>query len=125
MRIGGSRRNHEPVRGVIQATQIERDIKRLPGIAENVKLGTLEGFDTAEAYSKNAPYFGAIVGRVANRIGNAAFTLEVPSGAWADLVDRRLLRVQQLELRAGLLGQPGRGNARHVPRRGSGTALER
>jgi lipoprotein-releasing system permease protein len=26
----------------------EQDIKRLPGIADNVKLGTLEGFDTAE-----------------------------------------------------------------------------
>lgn len=26
----------------------ERDIKRLPGVAENVKLGTLDGFDVAE-----------------------------------------------------------------------------
>jgi lipoprotein-releasing system permease protein len=26
----------------------ERDIKRLPGVAENVRLGTLDGFDTAE-----------------------------------------------------------------------------
>jgi aldose 1-epimerase len=34
------------------------------------------GFDTLDGYLSGAPYFGAIVGRVANRIGNAAFTLE-------------------------------------------------
>ena len=35
------------------------------------------GFDNLDAYvTGNNPYFGAIVGRVANRIGNAQFTLE-------------------------------------------------
>ena len=34
------------------------------------------GFDTFDGYLKNAPYFGAIVGRVANRIANAEFMLE-------------------------------------------------
>ena len=34
------------------------------------------GFDNLDGYMKNNPYFGAIVGRVANRIGNAQFTLE-------------------------------------------------
>ena len=34
------------------------------------------GFESLEGYLGNPPYFGAIVGRVANRIGNAEFTLE-------------------------------------------------
>jgi len=34
------------------------------------------GFETLDAYVKGNPYFGAIVGRVANRIRNAEFTLE-------------------------------------------------
>jgi aldose 1-epimerase len=33
------------------------------------------GFETLDGYLKGAPYFGAIVGRVANRIANAEFTL--------------------------------------------------
>ena len=33
------------------------------------------GFDTLEGYLGEHPYFGAIVGRYANRIGNAKFTL--------------------------------------------------
>jgi aldose 1-epimerase len=34
------------------------------------------GFENLDGYLKGHPYFGAIVGRVANRIGNAAFDLE-------------------------------------------------
>ena len=34
------------------------------------------GFDTPDGYLAAHPYFGAIVGRVANRIGNATFTLD-------------------------------------------------
>jgi aldose 1-epimerase len=34
------------------------------------------GFDSLDGYLKGGPYFGAIVGRVANRIANAAFALE-------------------------------------------------
>ncbi len=34
------------------------------------------GFDTFEPYSTHSPHFGAIPGRVANRIGNARFTLD-------------------------------------------------
>ena len=34
------------------------------------------GFDNLDGYLAGHPYFGAIVGRVANRIGNAEFTLE-------------------------------------------------
>ena len=36
----------------------------------------VSGFDTLDGYLTNASYFGAIVGRVANRIGNAAFALD-------------------------------------------------
>jgi aldose 1-epimerase len=34
------------------------------------------GFESIEGYEKKSPYFGSIVGRVANRIKNAAFELE-------------------------------------------------
>jgi aldose 1-epimerase len=34
------------------------------------------GFESLDGYVKNTPYFGAIVGRVANRIRNAEFMLE-------------------------------------------------
>ena len=34
------------------------------------------GYETAAEYVKASPYFGATVGRVANRIQNAAFELE-------------------------------------------------
>jgi aldose 1-epimerase len=44
------------------------------------KTGTLAdvvlGFENLEGYIKSSPYFGAIVGRVANRIMNAEFTLD-------------------------------------------------
>ena len=34
------------------------------------------GFDTLEGYLGNNPYFGALIGRYANRIGDARFTLD-------------------------------------------------
>jgi aldose 1-epimerase len=34
------------------------------------------GFDQFEHYPKYSPFFGAIVGRVANRIGGSKFTLD-------------------------------------------------
>ncbi len=34
------------------------------------------GFDSAKPYVKGVPYYGAIVGRYANRIGNGQFTLD-------------------------------------------------
>ena len=34
------------------------------------------GFDTIEGYQANDPFFGAIIGRYGNRIGNAQFTLD-------------------------------------------------
>ena len=41
------------------------------GVLEDVALG----FDSIEGYEVNKPAFGAIIGRVANRISNASFTL--------------------------------------------------
>ena len=41
------------------------------------KLGDVVlGFDNVDDYVKKSPYFGSIVGRVANRIANATFTLD-------------------------------------------------
>src|SRR5450432_141823 len=34
------------------------------------------GFDDVASYEKSSPYFGAVIGRVANRISDASFTLE-------------------------------------------------
>ena len=34
------------------------------------------GFDDIAGYEKSSPYFGAVIGRVANRISDASFTLE-------------------------------------------------
>jgi len=40
------------------------------------KRSVVLGFDSFEPYPLHSPYFGAAVGRVANRIGNARFTLD-------------------------------------------------
>ena len=54
--------------GIISAIRVP-DRKNNPG---DVVLG----FDTLEAYLGDHPYFGALVGRVCNRIGNSRFELE-------------------------------------------------
>jgi aldose 1-epimerase len=41
-----------------------------------VKSSIIIGFDSLQTYLKQPPYFGALVGRYANRIGNAKFTLD-------------------------------------------------
>jgi aldose 1-epimerase len=40
------------------------------------KTDIVLGFDNLEAYSKDHPYFGSTVGRYANRISNAKFTID-------------------------------------------------
>ena len=40
------------------------------------RADVVAGFEALDGYLKGGPYFGAMVGRVANRIANAAFTLE-------------------------------------------------
>jgi aldose 1-epimerase len=46
------------------------------GVAGNITLGfpSLDGY-RGEAFLKSGPYFGALIGRYGNRIGNAKFTL--------------------------------------------------
>ncbi len=43
---------------------------------DGTKADIALGFKDAEAYAKNASYFGASVGRFANRIGKGRFTLD-------------------------------------------------
>lgn len=40
------------------------------------KRSVVLGFDTLDAYEKHSPHFGALAGRVANRIANASFELD-------------------------------------------------
>lgn len=42
------------------------------GVADDITLG----YDTTEAYAKNGTYFGVLVGRYANRIAKAKFSLD-------------------------------------------------
>jgi aldose 1-epimerase len=48
---------------------------RVPDKSGRVEEVTL-GYDSLEAYIRNNPYFGAIIGRYGNRISNGSFTLE-------------------------------------------------
>jgi len=54
------------------ATLVSLEARDRDGRLADVTLG----FDRAEAYAKNGLYAGAIVGRFANRIANAAFALD-------------------------------------------------
>src|SRR3954447_20364183 len=50
----------------------ELDVPHRSGKASDVVLG----FDTLEGYLAGHPYFGSTVGRVANRVGGAKFSLD-------------------------------------------------
>lgn len=58
------------------ATIVELNIVDKEGKKEDCVLG----FDTVQEYSRESrdenPYFGCVVGRVANRIGGASFVLD-------------------------------------------------
>jgi aldose 1-epimerase len=54
------------------ATVTELHVPDRTGALADVVLG----FDNLDGYAAGGPYFGAIVGRVANRIANARFTLD-------------------------------------------------
>jgi aldose 1-epimerase len=63
---------------------LEVRVTNFGGIVESLRVpdknGKMEdvvlGFDSIDGYLDNSPYFGAIVGRYANRIANGAFTLD-------------------------------------------------
>ena len=71
------------VRHRLMQPDMEVEIWNYGGIINDVRVkdrsGKLEsvvlGFDTLAAYKKHSPYFGAIVGRVAGRIGQARFSI--------------------------------------------------
>ena len=63
---------------------VEAQITNYGGIITSIKVPNakgesgdiVHGFETLEGYQGNQPYFGCIVGRYANRIGGARFTLD-------------------------------------------------
>ncbi len=63
---------------------MEVDIINYGGIITSIRIpdrhkrpgDIVLGFDSLDGYLGDHPYFGAIIGRVANRIGRASFTLE-------------------------------------------------
>ncbi|MCB0496807.1 MAG: galactose mutarotase [Cyclobacteriaceae bacterium] len=64
--------------------KLEASVTNYGGILVSLKVpdrtGKLEdivlGYDNLEGYLKETPYYGAIIGRFANRIANGSFTLE-------------------------------------------------
>jgi aldose 1-epimerase len=62
---------------VLKVTNYGTIITELHVPDRNGKLADIvHGFDNLDAYLKKTPYFGATVGRIANRIKDAKFTLE-------------------------------------------------
>ena len=61
------------------------------------------GFDNLNAYLAGHPYFGAIVGRVANRIGSARFSLEGSSRALRTAPPSRQGKMRSGTIRAATL----------------------
>lgn len=69
---------------LVSATGVEIDIInwgavirdwRVPATTGQKPRSVVLGFDTFDPYPQHSPYFGAIAGRVANRIANGRFTL--------------------------------------------------
>jgi aldose 1-epimerase len=66
------------------ANQVEIKITNYGGIVTSIKLpdkngksdDVVLGYNNLQEYVNNNPYFGSIVGRYGNRIGNAKFTLD-------------------------------------------------
>ncbi|MGA3188384.1 MAG: aldose epimerase family protein [Bryobacteraceae bacterium] len=58
---------------------MEATITNYGGRVVSLKVGGVDvvlGFDSLEGYLNDNPYFGALIGRYANRIGHAQFTLD-------------------------------------------------
>jgi len=65
----------------IAAGELTAKILTLGAIVRDVRLDGVQhplvlGFDDLESYLHHSPYFGAVVGRCANRIGDARFVLD-------------------------------------------------
>lgn len=65
---GGTRMEVLSYGGIVRSLEIPDDNGRYA----NVSLG----FDTIEDYVAKSPYFGALIGRYGNRVGNGTFTLD-------------------------------------------------
>ena len=61
----------------VQITNYGGIVTSIQGPDKNGALGDVAlGFDTLQGYVKDSPYFGALVGRYANRIAQGRFTLD-------------------------------------------------
>ena len=75
------------------------------------KLGDVVlGYDTLAGYLKASPYFGAIIGRYANRIAKGRFTLDgkeykLATNNGAQRIARRPQRLRQGRLEADTLDE--------------------
>ncbi|WP_374202006.1 aldose epimerase family protein [Streptomyces sp. AC550_RSS872] len=65
---GGTRMKVLSYGGIVQSLEVPDRRGRLAGISL--------GFDTIEDYVAGSPYFGALIGRYGNRIGEGRFTLD-------------------------------------------------
>lgn len=81
-RVFGRLPDGEPVEEVtIAAGDLTAKIITLGAIVRDVRLAGVDhplvlGFDDLDGYLHHSPYFGAVVGRFANRIGHGRFTLD-------------------------------------------------
>lgn len=66
------------------------------------KLGDVVlGYRDVESYIRNSPYFGAIIGRVGNRVGGGGFTLD---GTWHEIRNTSAPGERPIQLHGGLEG---------------------
>lgn len=83
--VGTAKDGHEIKKYImINANNSHVSILNLGGIISEIyvpdKNGSIEnvvvGFENAEDYLENSPYFGALIGRIGGRISNAEFSIE-------------------------------------------------
>ena len=82
------------IRHTLTQPGIEVEIWNYGGIINDIRVadrdGRIEsvvlGFDTLKEYRERSPYFGAIVGRVAGRIGQRKWKSKEPSIHWQQMM---------------------------------------